>query len=1065
MHQLSYDEEDSFPIGAKIVRMDFYVDDLISGGESIEECSNDGRALEGESDCDKEKLIQFHDGSAVTKALGLAWDPSSDQLLFNFSQLSVNHRVTKRIALSTIAKFYDPLGLITPIVTKAKIFLQSLWNANVDWDDTLPEPILSSWGELTSQLSIVQNLKFSRFVMQPQSSIQLHGFCDASIAAYGACLYLRSEANGEAKVHLLCAKSRVSPLKALTIPRLELSAALLLAELIVSVKETIDFECDFYCWSDSSIVLAWIRQPPRDFNVFVSNRIAKIQEMTKGMTWHHVPTSLNPADVVSRGCTPRELLEHSLWANGPPFLLQSSSKWPSLPNAVKDLPERRSAALVGTVCTDISINCKFLNPFHKLQRVFAYIYRFISNCRAKSSPSRNRITVEELNSGTVLLLRSIQQVHLAKEYGCLSQGRPCPQKSKLISLRPIIGSDGLLRVGGRLQNANLDYDTQHPILLPKDHPVTKAIIVYFHIKYLHAGSQALLATLRQRYWPIGGRKFVATVINKCVRCFRMKPVTWEHVMGSLPANRVQPNPAFHTTGVDYCGPFYHKAEARNKAPHKCYIAVFVCFSTKATHLEVVQDLTTDSFIAALRRFTSLRGTPRTIWSDNATNFVGAKSELTELKNLFLSEPHTAAIASSCLADGIDWKFIPPRAPHFGGLLEAAVKSAKFHFYRVVGASILGLDELRTLAYEISAILNSRPLCPISENAESLDVLTPAHFLKGSSYTRFPEPDITHLREGRLSRWQRVTQMQQQFWKRWSSEYLSLLQERSKWRVETSNIKVGSIVLLKEDKLPLLKWQLGCIQGVVPGEDGVVRVAMVRTATGLVKRAVAKLAVLPIDSHLVGALLPPTGGDIKRNQKRSYGINWQNRNKRLKFQQEQLDLEQQLYLAQLVSDAGSQIYDNNLEQYDDDNKDVRTREWVNGAQPPASDDFKDLNDLTPAHLLIGTELTSSPQALLHNSSDPPEKEMRYLDRWQRVTYLKQEIWSLWHRYYVHNLQQRTQAVGQLVTVHENNIQAQHCLLARVVSVTEGHDGKVRDAEIKTVKGLFKRPVHKLARLPE
>uniref|UniRef100_A0A6P4EDG2 Uncharacterized protein LOC108038987 n=1 Tax=Drosophila rhopaloa TaxID=1041015 RepID=A0A6P4EDG2_DRORH len=254
MHQLSYDEEDSFPIGAKIVRRDFYVDDLISGGESIEEvreirrqvkdllsrghfpirkwCSNDGRALEGESDWDKEKLIQFHDGSAVTKALGLAWDPSSDQLLFNFSQLSANHRVTNRIALSTIVKFYDPLGLITPNVTKAKIFF----------------------------LSIVQNLKFSRFVMQPQAFIQLHGFCDASIAANGACLYLRSEANGEAKVHLLCAKSRVAPLKALTIPRLELSAALL-----------------FHCWSDSSIVLAWIRQPPRDFNVFVSNRIVKIR--------------------------------------------------------------------------------------------------------------------------------------------------------------------------------------------------------------------------------------------------------------------------------------------------------------------------------------------------------------------------------------------------------------------------------------------------------------------------------------------------------------------------------------------------------------------------------------------------------------------------------------------------------------------------------------------------------------------------------------------------------------------------------------------------------------------
>jgi len=261
-------------------------------------------------------------------------------------------------------------------------------------------------------------------------------------------------------------------------------------------------------------------------------------------------------------------------------------------------------------------------------------------------------------------------------------------------------------------------------------------------------------------------------------------------MGSLPANRVQPNPAFHTTGVHYCGPFYHQAEARNKAPHKCYIAVFVYFSTKAAHLEVVQDLTTDSFIAALRRFISLIGSPRTIWSDNTTNFIGAKIVLGELKELFLSEQHTASISSVCLADGIDWKFIPPRAPRLG------VKSAKFHFYRVVGASILAIDELKTLAYEISAIPNSRPLCLISENAESLEVLTPAHFLKGSSCNKFPEPDITHLRESRLSRWQRVTQMQQHFWKRCSSEYLSLLQERSKWRVETSNIKVGSIVLLK-----------------------------------------------------------------------------------------------------------------------------------------------------------------------------------------------------------------------------------------------------------------------------
>jgi len=301
------------------------VDDLISGGDSVEElreirrqvkellsrghfpirkwCSNESAALEGESECDKEQLNKFHDGSDVAKAIGLVWDPSSDQLLFNFSQLPTNQRPTKRVPLSTIARFYDPLGLITPIIIKSKIFLLSLWSANVDWDDAMPEPILSSWGELTSQLSVVQNIKFPRFVLQPRASVELHGFCDASMSAYGACLYLRSETNGESKVHLLCGLgSRVAPLKALTIPRLEISAALLLAELIVNA---IDFDCTFHCWSDSSIVLAWIRQPPREFNVFVSNRIVKIQEMTKDMTWHHVPTNLNTSDVVSRGCTPR----------------------------------------------------------------------------------------------------------------------------------------------------------------------------------------------------------------------------------------------------------------------------------------------------------------------------------------------------------------------------------------------------------------------------------------------------------------------------------------------------------------------------------------------------------------------------------------------------------------------------------------------------------------------------------------------------------------------------------------------------------------------------------------
>ena len=214
-------------------------------------------------------------------------------------------------------------------------------------------------------------------------------------------------------------------------------------------------------------------------------------------------------------------------------------------------------------------------------------------------------------------------------------------------------------------------------------------------------------------------KTVRRVVNKCVRCFRTKPKIVEHIMGNLPIERVKISRAFLITGIDFSGPFYCKSEIRNRALLKCYICLFICFGTKAVHLELVKDLSTDSFLAALKRFTCTRGNPKTIWSDNATNFVGAKNDLSALKDLFNNQQTNIAIVNQCLNDGIDWKFIPPRSPHFGGLWEASIKLAKHHFYRVVGLSVLNFGELRTLVCQISAIINSRPLFPHTENPEDL----------------------------------------------------------------------------------------------------------------------------------------------------------------------------------------------------------------------------------------------------------------------------------------------------------------------------------------------------------
>ncbi|XP_064553360.1 uncharacterized protein LOC135438811 isoform X1 [Drosophila montana] len=582
MQQLAHDEEPTFPLAAKIVCRDFYVDDLISGGDSIEEaiqirqqvklllakghfpirkwCSNEPDALKGESESDCEKLMEFKDGTNIAKTLGLAWSPSSDSLLFNFAEIVPEGPVTKRSILSMIARFYDPLGLIAPIVTRLKVFLQALWKERVNWDECLSQSLHFEWIKLISQLSFVSSLKFSRFVLMPLATYELHGFCDASTAAYGACVFVRSEMQGVFSSHLLCSKSRVAPLKTLTIPKLELAAALLLSELIGNIAKCIQFECRYHCWTDSTVALAWIRESPSKFNVFVSNRVSQIQERTKGMTWHHVPSQLNPADILSRGCTPLELLDSQLWHNGPPFIQAASSTWPQNVAYPFELPERRQKVLVLSTKTDLSASCKFNNTFAKLQRTFAYVYRFIALKRSDSTSSKGPLTPDDIKCGTHLLIKNIQLTHFAEEYKALSLKRPLPTRSKLRSLCPLLDAEGLLRIGGRLQNSNLEYEAKHPLLLPKRHPVTAAMITYYHLEFLHAGPQFLLATLRQRYWPIGGLKAVSNIINRCVRCFRMRPKLLEQVMAPLPAERVQPSPTFHVTGIDFCGPFYVKSE-------------------------------------------------------------------------------------------------------------------------------------------------------------------------------------------------------------------------------------------------------------------------------------------------------------------------------------------------------------------------------------------------------------------------------------------------------------------------------------------------------------------------
>lgn len=320
-------------------------------------------------------------------------------------------------------------------------------------------------------------------------------------------------------------------------------------------------------------------------------------------------------------------------------------------------------------------------------------------------------------------------------------------------------------MGGRLQHSLLLFERKHPIILPDCNPVTNLLFEREHRRLLHASQLLLLSSIKERYWPLRGRDLARKICHACVWCAKNKPRELSQIMGLLPSDRVRPSRAFTITGLDFAGPITTLAnKGRGRKTNKSYIALFVCFSTKAAHLEDTSELTIAAFIAALRRFIGRRGRPRMLYSDNGTNFVGANRELKEVYQQ-VQEQMQATIADMLVNEGIEWKFIPPSSPHMGGLWEVAVRSCKYHLKRVMGNVLFTFEELATALSEIEACLNSRPLSAMSTDLMDLEPLTPAHFLVGGPLTSLPDIEITEVPINRLTRWQMIQRTLQDFWKR------------------------------------------------------------------------------------------------------------------------------------------------------------------------------------------------------------------------------------------------------------------------------------------------------------
>ncbi|XP_076225075.1 uncharacterized protein LOC116434182 [Nomia melanderi] len=769
---------------SKIIMNDFYVDDLLTGAQTSIEISTIKSKLTtilsqagmhlrkwatncpgvitmpGSNNNSQETIIERD-----PKTLGLSWSPRTDELNFMI-QLDNNRRTTKRTILSEIARLFDPLGLLGPFIVIAKLILQRLWQIQAGWDESVSQELSTQWLEYREDIQQIQTLKIPRCTIATNLDIdtrlELHGFSDASEKAYGACIYLRSrDTAGQWTAALLCAKSRVAPLKAISLPRLELCGAVLLANLIQKVRIALhSVNPVVHLWTDSTITLTWFRSMPSRWKTFVANRVSEIQTLTSVDSWKHVTSEDNPADMISREVRLSVLAQTKNWWSGPAWLCDDAESWPT-PADIQLAPvlEERGESL--------------------------------------EFPNIGPLTTTELDDARTRLEHLVQKDAFETEITALRANQSLPRSSPLRSLNPFLDNHGILRVGGRLRNNRL----------------------------LHAGCQAVIASLHEWYWPLSCKNTVKRILRRCVRCFRVKPTSEGYQMGSLPAPRVTPARPFNTCGTDYAGPFFTNERTRGKVTVKTYICIFVCFVTKAVHIELATNLNTDAFINCFRRFIARRGRCQYIASDNGTNFINARNELAELGALIRSASYNKKIATELSQEGIEWRLIPPHSPHFGGLWEGAIKSAKYHLTRVIGDQRLTFEELYTLLTQVESCLNSRPLSPLSSDPTDLLPLTPGHFLIGTALTALPTRDLRDVRTTRLNRYELIQKMFQHFWQRWQKECIHHMQQRHKWQQNSQNkIDINTLVIIKEDNQPPLQWNLGRVVQLHPGRDGITRMA-------------------------------------------------------------------------------------------------------------------------------------------------------------------------------------------------------------------------------------------------
>lgn len=889
-----------FPAAVNVIQKSHYVDDMLTSVDSDEEAieltkqvkmiheaggfeirgwaSNSNKVLAAlGTDQVSEKSLDITSEVVNEKVLGMWWSTQGDYFTYkvftdrNKEVLTEGRRPTKSEVLRILMSIYDPLGLIACVLMLLKIVLQDVWRSGVDWKDGICDAEYERWQQWLEFLPDLESLRIPRcyqvsWANSDGTTIQLHTFVDASECGYSAVSYFRFENGNQIHCALVGVKCRVSPLKFISIPRLELQGGLTGGRFAASIQEGHTYQISKrFFHTDARDVLCWLHnRDHRRYSQFVAFRVSELLEITDLNEWNHVSSKLNIADEVTKWKR-KPNLKRVISGSG--FMWQPEETWRKQSAVEETLEELRANVLTHHQADDPAIHPEDFSSWNHLLRTAAYVLRFaklVRGQRLKTVPLLSR----ELRAAANHLYRQAQEDAYYEErisLSCpdeLTGKRILPKTNVLFKLEPYLDDDGVMRMRGRITACEcLDESAKHPIILPRDHPVTSLVILQIHEDYHHQSHQTVINEVRRKFYIPRLRAAYAKVRSKCQLCKNQTATPQPPAMADLPRLRlaafIRP---FSYVGIDYFGPMQVTVGRRVE---KRWGVLATCLTVRAVHIEVAHSLTTSSCIMCLRNIIARRGTPIEIISDRGTNLVGASKELKEA----MKEVNQDRLMAEFVTEETRWSFNPPASPHMGGSWERLIRSVKKFLQQILPTQRLPTDEvLRSTLIEIENIINSRPLTYVPVDDEATPALTPNCFLLGS--TNGSKPNVLYDGGSAALRntWKTSQMLANIFWKKWVAEYLPEITRRSKWFTPARPIQLGDIVIVVDPRFPRNCWPKGRVVATKQSKDGQVRSATVQTVTGLYERPAVNLAVLDVgakESNLDQD--PTTGGDCYARQ--------------------------------------------------------------------------------------------------------------------------------------------------------------------------------------------------------